>query len=87
MYLTIDVNLCAQRLAKWNTIVNEQEALERKKYINITLSHGDATVIGWADADVVFINATCFEDALLEKLAAQASDLKPGTFVFTVTRV
>jgi hypothetical protein len=76
-----------QRLTKWTALINEQESLERKKYINITLTHGDATVISWSDADVVFINSTCFDDSLLEKLAEQASDLKPGTFVFTITKV
>lgn len=76
-----------QRLAKWNSMLTEHESLERKKFIKITLTHGDATVINWSDADVVFINSTCFEDSLLEKLATQASDLKPGTFVFTVTKV
>ena len=67
-------------------MVTENENLERKKHVVITLTHGDATVIEWSDADVVFINSTCFEDSLLEKLAAKASDLKPGSFVFTVTK-
>lgn len=75
-----------QRLAKWNTLLTGHETLDRKKYINISLVHGDATVMEWADADVVFINSTCFEDTLLDKLARQASDLKPGTFVISVTR-
>jgi hypothetical protein len=75
-----------QRLAKWGTITNENETLNRKKFIQITFTNGDATALSWSDADVVFINSTCFEESLLEKLASQASDLKPGTFVFTATR-
>jgi hypothetical protein len=68
-------------------MILEQDSLQRKKFIRISLMHGDATVIKWSDADVVFINSTCFEDSLLEKLATQASDLKPGSFIFTTTRM
>jgi len=79
--------LAEKRLAKWHSMVAEQESLQRKKFIRVSLVHGDATVIGWADADVVFINSTCFEESLMNKLAALASDLKPGSFVLTTTRV
>ena len=67
-------------------MISEEEELQRKKYVKITLTHGDATVISWSDADIVFMNCTCFDDNILAKLAHQASDLKPGSFVLTTTR-
>ena len=54
--------------------------------MDIRFIHGDATVIDWRDADVVFANSTCFDDALMDKLATCASNLRDGTFFITTTR-
>ena len=57
-----------------------------KYNMDIRFIHGDATVIDWRDADVVFANSTCFDDALMDKLATCASNLRDGTFFITTTR-
>ena len=54
--------------------------------MDIKFVHGDATVIDWSDADVVFANSTCFDDETMEKLACSASRLRVGAFFLTTTR-
>lgn len=39
-----------------------------------------------ADGDVVLVNSTCFDDALLKACADRAEGLRPGAFVITFTR-
>ena len=41
----------------------------------------------WSDADVVFANSTCFDDALMKMLAEKADFLRPGSIVITITKV
>ena len=48
--------------------------------------HADALELDWKDADVVFINSTCFDDELLNKLSDMCSDLKKGAMVITTTK-
>ena len=40
----------------------------------------------WSDADVVFANSTCFNDAVMEMLAKKAEFLRPGSIVITITK-
>ena len=39
-----------------------------------------------SDADVVFVNSTCFDDALMHAIADEAARLKMGAFAITLTR-
>jgi Histone methylation protein DOT1 len=51
--------------------------------------HGDATdfeVLDWSNSSVVLANSTCFDDALMRKIAACCYSLKEGTFVITFTK-
>lgn len=66
-------------------MVTRNELLTQHQHTRIHFVHGDATVIKWNDADVVFINSTCFDDQLMNKMATLASELRPGSFVFTTT--
>ena len=58
---------------------------ENKTNIDFQFIHGDFTVIDWADANIVFANATCFDDPLIEKLTTLAEKTRPGTFIITTT--
>ena len=40
----------------------------------------------WADADLVLANSTCFDTALLHKLAHKCRLLKKGTWIFSLSR-
>lgn len=79
-----DVNY--QRAAAWTSLTSDREDLACFRNTRIQFTHGDATVIDWLDADVVFMNSTCFEDGLFNSLEARAVDLKPGTFIITTSR-
>ena len=51
--------------------------------------HGDAidfSVCDWSDGNVVFANSTCFDDALMWKLAKAATALKKGAIFITLTK-
>ena len=49
-------------------------------------SASDLRACDWSTADVIFINSTCFDDALMHAIADQAAALKLGAFVITFTR-
>lgn len=51
----------------------------------ITFHQASIVDADWAFADVVFANASCFNDELISTLAVKASALKVGAFVVTVT--
>mmetsp|Transcript_12240 Transcript_12240/g.16993 ORF Transcript_12240/g.16993 Transcript_12240/m.16993 type:complete len:104 (+) Transcript_12240:136-447(+) len=40
----------------------------------------------WSDGNVIFINSTCFSKSLMEKIAAKAVHLVPGSCVVTLTQ-
>ena len=46
----------------------------------------DITAHDWSDADVAFANSTCFDEALMRKLAEKAELLKSGAFFVTFTK-
>lgn len=54
--------------------------------VKLTFIEGDITKLEWHDADVVFINATCFDDALMKSLASTADDMAVGSFLITTTK-
>ncbi|KAG6549225.1 hypothetical protein Mapa_009211 [Marchantia paleacea] len=48
---------------------------------------GDFLQMDWSDADVIFTNATCFEDPLFHKFEDMAAKiLKPGSIIISVAR-
>lgn len=46
----------------------------------------DFTIKDWRDADVVYANSTCYDDALMEKIAANTRGMKKGTFFISISR-
>ena len=52
----------------------------------IELIKGDILKEDWSDGNLIFINSTCFDDELMEKIAEKAEDLAPGTLVITFTK-
>lgn len=60
-----------------------------KQDISFEFYHTDATKNDslWVkEADVIFMNSTCFCDTLMSQLATSAEKLEAGTFVITTTR-
>ena len=64
-----------------STITNEDTLSTEFEFI-----HGDALEMDWKDADVVFINSTCFDDELLSKFTTIIEDLRLGALVITTTK-
>jgi hypothetical protein len=72
-------------LGHWDDNV-KSKAPEHTQSTTFEFIHGDALEIPWQDADVVFINSTCFDEELLDKFSQQCSQMRKGTFVITTTR-
>ncbi len=53
----------------------------------ITLIRGDMRVVPWADTELIFVNSTCFDAALMREFSALAEKhCKPGTRIITFTK-
>lgn len=52
----------------------------------IKFVEGNLLRADWSDADVVFINSTCFSKGLMEKISQQADRLRPGACIITLTQ-
>mmetsp|Transcript_24211 Transcript_24211/g.36297 ORF Transcript_24211/g.36297 Transcript_24211/m.36297 type:complete len:318 (-) Transcript_24211:97-1050(-) len=52
----------------------------------VAFVHGNLLRADWSDADVIFINSTCFSVKLMENIAKQAVSLRPGACIVTLTR-
>lgn len=52
----------------------------------IVLEEGDLCSVDLSSVDVVFAYATCFSDALCERIAARSLVCRPGTWFLSVTR-
>jgi len=46
----------------------------------------DINVKDWRDADVVFVNSTCFDEQLMDKISRSCFRLKKGAFIVTISR-
>jgi len=77
-------SLCLQVKNHWEQM--KTKLSQKKQNMEIRFMNGDATVIDWSDADVVFMNSTCFDDTLMRALAGKCEELKPGSIVITTTR-
>lgn len=40
----------------------------------------------WRDADIVFINSTCYDEVLMTRIARLAKGMKKGSFFITLTK-
>ncbi len=47
---------------------------------------GDALAHPWTDCDLVFVSLTCFTDEMVERIAADAHRLRPGSRLLCTSR-
>lgn len=73
-------NLSIETLANLKTLP-ERETLLSHKETNIQFIHGDFLQEDFSDADIVFINATCFRGDLFNEIIVRLLKLKPGARV------
>lgn len=69
----------------WNTEVVPDLPPAKQKTV-VQFLNEDATKRDWSDADMWFANSTCFDEALMAKLATIADKMKVGTFCVTFTK-
>jgi len=78
-------HICEQVRHKWNSQVRDLVP-EARQAAEVSFVLGDACELDWSDADLVFMNSTCFGDELLLRLSRVAEQLRPGAVVITTTR-
>jgi len=77
-------------LERYNTEVHPQlpqdSAAAKQSTDAMSLIEGDFLELDWSDADVVYANATRFDQPLMEAISKKAEKMKPGSrFVITTT--
>jgi SAM-dependent methyltransferase len=79
--LITDLYLTAQKL-------KENIPEEYKEYADkIHFTSGDITKENFLDGDIIFINATCFEDNLFENIISKLHKLKNGSYLIMTTKI
>lgn len=66
-----------------------QFTASREFQTHVSFVHGDILNMklkDWRDGDVVFINSTCFDDPLMDRISNLALGMRRGTFVISLTR-
>merc|ERR1711907_49642 len=81
-----ELHAAANNFAK--TFDNEIKMLfdEGKRVQRIAFEHKNFMHALWKDADVVFIAATAFDDAIMATISKKCELLKPGSRIVTLTR-
>ncbi|RLN47804.1 hypothetical protein BBJ28_00022292 [Nothophytophthora sp. Chile5] len=75
-------------LQRWEKVIKPTHPLSmQKKRTRISFTLGDALVCDWpSNADLVFLNSTCFGERLMSALARKlALCCKPGAIIITAT--
>mmetsp|Transcript_22136 Transcript_22136/g.41520 ORF Transcript_22136/g.41520 Transcript_22136/m.41520 type:complete len:322 (-) Transcript_22136:29-994(-) len=79
-----DISLELQ--AVWNETKASADVTSRTRNTEIELIRGDAFKVDWHDADIAFVNSTCFDAEMMDRLADKADRMKPGSFFISFTR-
>ena len=80
--------ICREVKQRWDQEV-KVSLDEQRRNLDVQFLQGDAREFfeeHWADADVVFMNATCFSQTLFRELTSLCEGLPPGSFVITTTQ-
>eukprot|EP01038_Epipyxis_sp_PR26KG_P005213 gene5213-7251_t len=62
---------------------------EREELKDCQMIHGDFLKVkfkNWRDADVVFVNSTCYDDNVITELAKLAVGMKKGSYFVSLTK-
>jgi len=77
---------CVSNLQFWSKYIKPELGEERSNNLQFSFLHNDATLIDWSDADVVFMNSTCFTSGLMIDLSGKCKALKEGAIIISITR-
>eukprot|EP01042_Synura_sphagnicola_P009429 gene9429-12100_t len=87
-YLEGLYSLSLDALNAYNTR-GKAKLANREHDTHVQFVHGDFLKMrtkDWRDADVVFINSTCYDEPLMSKIADLAVGMKKGSFFLTLTK-
>jgi len=79
-YLDPLYELCCNLLGKFRTLVNN------KHPNNVRFIHANLLDVDFSDADIIFINATCFDHETWKKITHSFEQLKKGARVIISTK-
>jgi len=78
-------NLALTLSDRWKTFCADKFL---KKYSELNFIQGsflELSVCDWLDGDVIFINSTCFNKAMMDSLSTLCRGLRLGSYVITLT--
>jgi hypothetical protein len=78
-------DISKKTIKQWDKL--KKVCSSRKQDCHVKFLCGDATVIEWSDADLVFIHPTCFDDILLKKMVDIAEQMVAGSFFVSVSKM
>jgi hypothetical protein len=74
-------------LDRWEADETQDALPEDAQGVHINFVQGDLTkVTDWTEADVLFLNSTCFDEELMRAIAAASADMKVGSFAISFTK-
>lgn len=76
--------LSLKQLNKLQSLPHAKRQLTKRQ--SISLIHGDFLAHPFQDADVIFINATCFTESFWENVALQLDSVKAGTRIILTSK-
>lgn len=80
-------SICSAVEKKWKHQLRYQAGAEAAQETKYRFEYDDATLVDWSKSDLVFINSTCFDDPLMEKIGEKVKALEnPLAIVLTTTR-
>lgn len=84
-YLKPLYELCLELLDKYNVLLKEYPHLKNRAN-NIEFINADIREYDFSDADIIFVNATCFNRLTWPKIVAKFGQLKKGARVIITTK-
>ncbi|GMH48602.1 hypothetical protein TrVE_jg14474 [Triparma verrucosa] len=78
--------VCVETMQHWTKHVKPVLGEERTQDMQFSFLNNDFLIADWSDADIVFMNSTCFNRSLMIDLSAKGKALAPGTIVVTTTK-
>ena len=73
-------------LERWQSADFQRALPEAARAVPVAFVLGDVTKVDWSDADVIFANSTCFDEALMREIAAGADGMRVGSFAVTFSK-
>ena len=71
-YDLLRINILQENSTVWNTLPD------------VEFLCGNMFEVSWSDADFIFVNSTCFDEKMMDRIAL--SEVKPGTWAVTLTK-